>query len=164
MGFFSDVYKGTWQGRTVAIKVLAESTPRSLFIREAGIWKELRHENVLALYGASSACGDPPWFFVCPYAKNGSLVEFLKRGRDVAAATEGSEGRVIGQDQTVERREGDLFRFMLEIAKGMEYLHKNGVLHGDLKVRHHILFLSPKSNFSVGCERARRRRAPLCDF
>ena len=32
-------------------------------------------------------------------------------------------------------RDGDVFRFMLDIAKGMEYLHENGVLHGDLKVR-----------------------------
>jgi hypothetical protein len=31
-------------------------------------------------------------------------------------------------------REWDLYRFMHEIAKGMEYLHANGVLHGDLKV------------------------------
>ncbi|KAJ3509359.1 hypothetical protein NLJ89_g5260 [Agrocybe chaxingu] len=79
IGFFSDVYKGTWRGRTVAIKVLAESTPRKLFVREMGIWKTLRHANVLPLYGASSATGDPPWFFVSPYLKNGSLVEHLKR-------------------------------------------------------------------------------------
>lgn len=34
IGFFSDVYKGSWQGRSVAIKVLAETTPRPLFIHE----------------------------------------------------------------------------------------------------------------------------------
>lgn len=79
LGFFSDVYRGTWRKQTVAIKVLAETTPRNLFIREVGIWKTLQHPNVLELYGASSASGDPPWFFVSPYLKNGTLVEFLRR-------------------------------------------------------------------------------------
>ncbi|KAM6494637.1 Protein kinase-like domain containing protein, partial [Amanita muscaria] len=63
IGFFSDVYKGKWRGRTVAIKVLAETTPRELFVKETEIWKSLHHPNVLELYGASSATSDPPWFF-----------------------------------------------------------------------------------------------------
>lgn len=29
------------------------------------------------------------------------------------------------------QREWDLYRFIHEIAKGMEHLHANGVLHGD---------------------------------
>ncbi|KAF8890966.1 hypothetical protein BD779DRAFT_1515523 [Infundibulicybe gibba] len=148
IGFFSDVYKGTWRGRTVAIKVLAETTPRKLFVREVGIWKTLRHANVLELYGASSAAGDPPWFFVSPYEKNGSLVEYLKR-----IASEGTGDLVglgirqrqasfpiwngsrnkLGVGASMGEKEVDLHRFMHEIAKGMEYLHSKGVLHGDLK-------------------------------
>ncbi|KAG6884189.1 hypothetical protein C0993_000531 [Termitomyces sp. T159_Od127] len=34
MGFFSDVYRGTWRGRTIAIKVLAPTTQRELFVHE----------------------------------------------------------------------------------------------------------------------------------
>ncbi|KAJ6589026.1 hypothetical protein B0H19DRAFT_1058099 [Mycena capillaripes] len=120
MGFFSDVYRGTWRGRTVAIKCLAKSTPRDVFVREINIWKELRHPNVLQLYGASAATGDGPWFFVCPYERFGNLNGFLRRvAQEGEAATNG--------------REGDLLQFMHEIAKGMEYLHDKGVLHGDLK-------------------------------
>ncbi|KAL0058574.1 hypothetical protein AAF712_014737 [Marasmius tenuissimus] len=217
IGFFSDVYRGTWRHRTVAIKVLAETTPRNLFLREIGIWKQLQHPNVLELNGASSASGDPPWFFVSPYMQNGSLSEFLRRimslaGRlaslpSAAAMPEsGSRSRtssypgwtvtppsgntskhrpesfsgpspggapssdalglgLIGlpvpmtpsSSQHGHRRgrsgsgsgsviamasaatlgevekEWDLLKFMHEIAKGMEYLHSNGVLHGDLK-------------------------------
>lgn len=32
------------------------------------------------------------------------------------------------------RKEWDLLKFIYEIAKGMDYLHGQGVLHGDLKV------------------------------
>ncbi|KXN85940.1 Dual specificity protein kinase splB [Leucoagaricus sp. SymC.cos] len=92
IGFFSDVYKGTWRGRTVAIKVLADTTPRELFRREVAIWKTLRHPNVLELYGASSTAGDPPWFFVSPYEKNGSLNEFLRRIQTQARSSGSSYG------------------------------------------------------------------------
>ncbi|KAF8147822.1 hypothetical protein B0H34DRAFT_738281 [Crassisporium funariophilum] len=177
IGFFSDVYKGTWRGRTVAIKVLAESTPRKLFMREIGIWKTLHHINVLPLYGASSTTGDPPWFFVSAYLKNGSLVEYLKRiemeerpnglgvglgamqlpyaplrspggragtippspWRGILAGSPrdltppSPRGKTPPRDNNVIHRDWDLFRFMYEIAKGMEYLHSHDVLHGDLK-------------------------------
>lgn len=64
LGFFSEVHRGTWRGHRVAIKVLAETTPRKLFVHEVEIWKKLYHPNVLELLGASSATGDPPWFLV----------------------------------------------------------------------------------------------------
>lgn len=95
--------------------------------REIKIWKSLRHTNVLELYGASSACGDPPWFFVSPYLKNGSLVNYLK---GVAAASGVGRRETDNRDPDV-----DMLKMMYEIAKGMAYLHENDVLHGDLKVR-----------------------------
>jgi abelson tyrosine-protein kinase 1/abelson tyrosine-protein kinase 2 len=63
-GFFSEVYRGTWREHTVAIKVLAETTPPKIFVHEVEIWKKLYHPNVIELLGASSASGDPPWFLV----------------------------------------------------------------------------------------------------
>lgn len=117
MGYFSTVYKGTWRRRAVAIKVLATTTPHALFTREIAIWKQLAHPNVLELYGASSACGEPPWFFVSPYCKNGSLVSWLKSVKSFGGGAE----------------DVDLLRCMHQVAKGMEYLHRKGVFHGDLK-------------------------------
>jgi serine/threonine protein kinase len=146
-------------------------------VREIGIWKTLRHPNVLLLYGASSASGDFPWFFVSSYMKYGSIVQYLKRveleerpsnmGIGIGSsqmplspirspasnprsgtfpapwtAVRGISptrrdltppGKTPMQEYTAIPREWDLFRFMYEIAKGMEYLHSEGVLHGDLK-------------------------------
>lgn len=203
IGFFSDVYRGTWRGRTVAIKVLAESTPRDLFKHEVAIWARLQHPHVLKLYGASSAAGDPPWFFVAPYMRNESLVQYLKgveAGWSAGTSTggtgggggsgsgkssvgsvpvpvpaarggtatfpvwgspsgspghgqvlEGRRGRAgAGESGAVVPREWDLYRFMHEIAKGMEYLHANGVLHGDLKVRSFFPYLFINHKWMVG--------------
>lgn len=148
-------------------------------MREIEIWKALRHPNVLELYGASSASSDPPWFFVSPYEKNGSLVEYLRKIVASGSMTVAAEGRnrtasfpgsalhpspSIGAGRGSEpalgpasvfggsrgrrtsgtssamaniagpvAKEWDLLRFMHEIARGMEYLHGNGILHGDLK-------------------------------
>ncbi|KAH6893995.1 TKL/TKL-ccin protein kinase [Coprinopsis sp. MPI-PUGE-AT-0042] len=102
MGGFSDVYRGTWKGRTVAIKVLKLETDKKRFIREVEIWKTLHHPHVLELCGASSAI-DPPWFLVSPYQKHGSLVDYLKKvTRDLedTAISSGASIRTFGPDRT----------------------------------------------------------------
>ncbi|KIJ12984.1 hypothetical protein PAXINDRAFT_100924 [Paxillus involutus ATCC 200175] len=159
IGFFSDVYLGRWRAHTVAIKVLAPTTPRSLFVHEINIWRSLEHPNVLPLYGASSAVGDRPWFFVSRFCSGGSLVEWLKRAKmgETEHGDLGARGRSVygggrmGRAEARRARDGgsfgrememggvdtnehvDLLRCMHQIAKGMEYLHGRGVLHGDLK-------------------------------
>ena len=118
--------------------MLAETTPRKLFIREIEIWKTLTHTNVLPLYGASSAAGDPPWFFVSPYLANGSLNQYLAkveredRPVGLGVGPPGLSTPRLGHNGEVPKK-WDLLKFMHEVAKGMEYLHSKSVLHGDLK-------------------------------
>ncbi|KAF7315430.1 Protein kinase domain-containing protein [Mycena indigotica] len=158
IGFFSNVYRGRWRNRVVAIKILAECTPQELFVKEVAIWKEFKHPNVLELYGASAVNGDGPYFFVCPYEKYGCLSEFLRKlahhqseGSNVrsrhASLPEGSPGGSVIRPSIRSKhvsanmnmfallagQDTDLLRFMHEIGRGMEYLHDKGVLHGDLK-------------------------------
>lgn len=146
---FSNVYRGAWKGRPAAIKVLSEVTPSAVFLREMNVWKSLDHPNVLQLYGASSATAEPPWYFVSPYLKHGSLVQFLKRvsmhGRepeDLGPITErlkmSTSRSSYGRYHRMVLEAGDMYRILQEVAKGMEYLHQNDILHGDLKVRHQI--------------------------
>lgn len=63
IGFFSDVYKGTWRDRKVAIKVLAETTPRQLFVHEVSF--DVYRDAVIwlrgTLYWAGLGCRVPVW-------------------------------------------------------------------------------------------------------
>ncbi|KAJ3936004.1 MAG: kinase-like domain-containing protein [Lentinula lateritia] len=131
-GFFSNVYKGTWRHRIIAIKVLEQTTSRDTFLSELNVWKSLNHPNILRLYGASDSHSESigPWFFISPYMRNGTLSEYLKRlewdgGMDMGTSM---VSEVYG-DSSVP----DLLRFMEEIAIAMEYMHSAEVVHGDLK-------------------------------
>ncbi|KIJ32278.1 hypothetical protein M422DRAFT_184717 [Sphaerobolus stellatus SS14] len=119
-GFFSSVYKGVLRGREVAIKILDPKTPWILFQRQSAIWASLEpHPNILLFLGVSSATGNPPWFLVSPYMKNGNLVDFLK-----AKSSLGHQERY---------KNPSALRMLHEIATRMVYLHDKQVLHGDLR-------------------------------
>ena len=106
----SDVYRGTWGGMAVAIRMLAPTTPRNFFNNEVSNWQRLSHPNVLKIFGASSASR----FLVSPYMRHGCLVKYLES---------------IGPHSQLNR-----LKMVYEVGMGMEYLHNRGVLHGNLKV------------------------------
>ncbi|KAK7049892.1 hypothetical protein VNI00_005322 [Paramarasmius palmivorus] len=133
-GFFSNVYKGTWRNRTVAIKILDRSTSQEDFIAEAELWRSLNHLNVLRLYGTSSLeARDGSSFFVSPYMRYNSLSRYLKHLEWELEAPNGNTG--FSTDPEVRRRDlhSELLEYMVDIAKGMEYLHAHHIFHGDLK-------------------------------
>jgi len=108
-GFFSEVFRGTWRKHTVAIKVLDKTAPRKTFLREMEIWKSLHHPNVLKLLARPARA-------VCKYYSQGNLVNYLNGSSKSDAA------------------KNDAVKMIYEISKSsMVYLHKRGVLHGDLK-------------------------------
>ncbi|EKM52507.1 uncharacterized protein PHACADRAFT_211755 [Phanerochaete carnosa HHB-10118-sp] len=128
-GSFSEVWRGRYRGRTVAVKVLQSWTPKDMFVREVHVWNALRHPNILEMVGASaieppSVPGTPilPWFIVSRYFRRGSIVKWLQHlsTREWQRMLDDAMGKGV-------------LRMMHEIVLGMEYLHKSGILHGDLK-------------------------------
>lgn len=74
-------------------------------MREVEIWKPLKHENILELWGASY---NRPYFLVSPYMFNKNLLSFLR-------SETGEEASKI--------------RLMHGIAEGMKFLHSRDVCH-----------------------------------
>ncbi|KAJ7604656.1 kinase-like domain-containing protein [Roridomyces roridus] len=115
-GGFGDVWKGVVRGQTVCVKVMRlfqESDVRATvkeFSREALIWRQLVHPNLLPFYGLYRL--ENRLCIVSPWMENGNIFEYVKRN-----------------PPSISRR----LSLILDVALGVEYLHKNRIVHGDLK-------------------------------
>ncbi|KAJ7843299.1 kinase-like domain-containing protein [Mycena leptocephala] len=105
-------------GQTVAVKmmrVFETSDVEALlkeFGREALIWRQLCHPNLLPFFGLYYFQGR--LCLVSPWMENGHIRAFLKK-------------------ETYDT--DSLLSLILDIALGLEYLHDKSVVHGDLKGR-----------------------------
>eukprot|EP01042_Synura_sphagnicola_P001164 gene1164-biopygen1250 len=110
-GGFGTVYGGRWRTAIVAVKVFDESMgfPQD-FEREAYIMKDLRHPNIVDFYGY---CTGPTRCIVIKYMQQGSLTKLLHSRRD------------ISWDVRI--------KIALDMARGLEYLHSENILHRDIK-------------------------------
>ncbi|KAG2131239.1 kinase-like domain-containing protein [Suillus bovinus] len=126
-GTYGDVYKCTYCGPD-GIEEVAVKAFRSVYFnarrfrRELGIWKRLRHSNILKFMGTATGFS-PSEALVAPWMTNGTLTSFLLRNK-----TLGLHDRLL---------------LLRDIAAGLNYLHTfsltedrhmglNPIVHGDL--------------------------------
>ncbi|KAJ7210651.1 kinase-like domain-containing protein [Mycena rebaudengoi] len=115
-GGFSDIYRGSYGGKTVALKHIRTNDRgselrrlRSEFCREALIWQQLEHPNILPMIGIDHE-SFPSLCMVSPWMKHGTVLKYLE-----------GHGRQ------------NMDKLLLEVAQGLEYLHSRNVVHGDLR-------------------------------
>jgi serine/threonine protein kinase len=107
-------FRVKWLGADAVVKLFIVDTSGSTFEQEARSWQELRHPNVLKLYGVCQAAPNVN-FFVCEYASQGSLAEY----------TTMSSSSVHPKPL--------MWKYLYEAALGLGYLHERGIIHGDLR-------------------------------
>lgn len=110
-GSYGSVHLGTWKGSSVVVKraFLLDAKSRGMFLQETEIWHELRHPHIVELFGACHV-GNP--FFICEFASNGQLGDYLYRPE----------------------HQFEKWAKLHEAARGLEYLQTTPkVVHGDLK-------------------------------
>nr|POE65851.1 serine/threonine-protein kinase sty46 [Quercus suber] len=115
-GSYGDLYKGTYCSQEVAIKVLkperVNSDMQREFAQEVFIMRKVRHKNVVQFIGA---CTKPPSLcIITEYMSGGSVYDFLHKQKGVFKLP-------------------SLIRVAIDVSKGMDYLHKNNIIHRDLK-------------------------------
>ncbi|KAJ7078489.1 kinase-like domain-containing protein [Mycena epipterygia] len=114
-GTFGDIFGAQYEGNFVALKRLrffqTESVEtRRRFCREALIWKNLDHHYVLPFLGVDSESFPGFLCMVSPWMGKGPIVK--------------ASG---GPDKT------SIPVLMYEIAMGLQYLHSQNIIHGDLR-------------------------------
>ncbi|KDQ49363.1 hypothetical protein JAAARDRAFT_644376 [Jaapia argillacea MUCL 33604] len=118
-GGICDIFKGTYRGETVAIKILrsydSNKTDRinKMFFQEAVTWKRLSHQNIVPFRGVSQLTLSPDREVPClisTWMDRGNILEFL-------------------EDYPSHSR----IKLLLDCANGLYYLHSVGLLYRELR-------------------------------
>ncbi|KAF7354921.1 Protein kinase domain-containing protein [Mycena sanguinolenta] len=114
-GGFGDIYKGLVGGQTVAVKSMRQFADDDMKAslkklgREALIWRQLSHPNLLPFFGLYKL--EDRLCLISPWMENGDLRLFLSTAPpDI-----------------------DRVSLIADVAMGLEYLHSEHIVHGDLK-------------------------------
>lgn len=127
-GAFGKLYRGTYNGEDVAIKILERpendlgraQLMETQFQQEVMMLATLKHPNIVRFIGA---CRKPMlWCIVTEYAKGGSVRQFLTR----------RSNRSVPLKLAVKQA--------LDVARGMAYVHGLGLIHRDLKSDNLLIF------------------------
>ncbi|KAF1332035.1 Serine/threonine protein kinase, partial [Globisporangium splendens] len=135
-GSFGEVFKGTWLGTPVVVKYMGleedddgRDNKLEMFLHEVQIWYQLHHPHVIKLFGA---CDRGKRFFVCEYAPNGTLLDYLRL------------------------HPSDTWEKLSEVALGLQYLHASGIIHNDLKCDNFLVGADSRvkiTDFGLSCIR-----------
>merc|ERR1712087_1058500 len=136
IGGSGQVTRARYKGRIVAVKEwrFERFTKHviALWCKEALISSNFRHRNVVRLVGI---CIEPPSIkIVMAWCKHGSLRKLLTSRKKLSWT--------------------ERFTFLLDVARGMQHLHRNGLVHRDLKTL----------NLLVDEDVRRMRFLRICDF
>ncbi|CAO2842859.1 unnamed protein product [Amaranthus hypochondriacus] len=144
-GSYSRLYRGIYKDEPVAVKMIRlpdDDENGSLsakldkqFNREVTLLSRLHHPNVVKFIGA---CRQPLVFcIVTEYLSEGSLRAYLHKLEHETLPLE------------------KLISVALEIARGMEYVHAQGLVHRDLKPENILIdqdFHMKIADFGIACE------------
>ncbi|KAF5353499.1 hypothetical protein D9756_008127 [Leucocoprinus leucothites] len=118
-GGFGDIHRGWFRGESLCLKVVRTfkrsekdaMLKHQIFVKEAMLWGQLHHPNIAPFYGIYHL--DESRGRIClvsPWMERGSLIDYLNANPLVTRMP-----------------------FVLDIAQGLDYLHNENIVHGDLK-------------------------------
>lgn len=141
-GTYSRLYHGIYKQRPVAVKVMRQpdeddtvaTSLEKQFTAEVTLLFRLRHPNIIDFV---AACKKPPVFcIITEYLPGGSLRTYLHKQEPHSLPLK------------------LILKIALDIARGMKYLHSQGIMHRDLKSENLLLgddMCVKVADFGVSC-------------
>lgn len=113
-GSTAEVYRAGWHGTDVAVKKLRSSGQLSTeFRREISVLLRLRHPNLVLFMGACTQASSA--LIISEFCAGGTVFALLHQQRKLALSWK------------------QRLHFALDVAKGVNFLHRRQVVHRDLK-------------------------------
>ncbi|PSS24635.1 Serine/threonine-protein kinase [Actinidia chinensis var. chinensis] len=146
-GAHSQLYHGIYKEEPVAVKIIRlpdddengalAARLEKQFTREVTLLSRLKHQNVIKFV---AACRKPQVFcIITEYLSDGSLRAYLHKLEHKSLPLQ------------------KLIAIALDIARGMEYIHSQGLIHRDLKPENILInqdFHMKIADFGIACEEA----------
>lgn len=142
------VYETTWKSKRSARKYF-QRVPSEVFRKEASVLKELEvHENVVSTYDFTVNNGSCS--LVLEYMDD-DLLSLLQKWKELERSQAGKGSKTLPAAPNLVEYSTlpDLLRLMLQISRGMRYLHTKGITHEDLKPRNILVTYSNEGVKSV---------------
>ncbi|WOH10540.1 hypothetical protein DCAR_0730009 [Daucus carota subsp. sativus] len=142
LGRHSRIYRGLYKQRDVAIKLISQPEEdqdlaaflEKQFTSEVALLFRLHHPNIITFF---AACKNHPVFcIITEYLAGGSLRKYLH------------------QQEPYSLPFNLVLKFAIDIARGMQYLHSQGIIHRDLKSENLLLgedMCVKVADFGISC-------------
>jgi len=131
-GGTTDIWRGTLNDEPVAFKAFLVYPPQDLqeakkvLWKLVPIWKRLIHENVLPFRGVDMSTFQLA--LVYDWGDNGNIMQYLESHPDASRAKLVNVYLCFVRDPSPHHP-----LKLLQVAKGLQYLHSLGIVHGGLK-------------------------------